>query len=222
MIYNKKIKKILPKRPANAYGQFLKEKKGMKIPKGEKAVQYWRPFYDELTKDKKKKYQEKADREKERYKKKMEEYKNYVFDMPKKPLNAFNLFVKERIPDLKKEHADTPIPKLLKICAKEWTSEDGVSQSKYEKKAEYDKKRFKKQLKDFETLGYYKKNQRVEKTTTKDEDESEEEERKTKKKKRSSSSKKTTKRTRSKSRSKPKSKTQDMKRSKSRKKSAKK
>ena len=227
MIYNKKIKKILPKRPANAYGQFLKEKKGMKIPKGEKAVQYWRPYYDELSKDKKKKYQEKADREKERYKKKMEEYKNYVFDMPKKPLNAFNLFVKERIPDLKKEHADTPIPKLLKICAKEWTSEDGVSQSKYEKKAEYDKKRFKKQLKDFETLGYYKANYRAErKTKVEDEsEEEEEEERKTTKRKRrsSSSSKKSTKRSKSKTRSKSKSKTQDVKRStKSRKKSQKK
>ena len=189
----------------------------MKIPKGEKAVQYWRPFYDELSKDKKKKYQEKADREKERYKKKMEEYKNYVFDMPKKPLNAFNLFVKERIPDLKKEHADTPIPKLLKICAKEWTSEDGVSQSKYEKKAEYDKKRFKKQLKDFETLGYYKANYRAErKTKVEDEsEEEEEEERKTTKRKRrsSSSSKKSTKRSKSKTRSKSKSKTQDVKRS---------
>ena len=124
---------------------------------------------------------------------------------------------KDTSKDIAESKAIEAIPSLDKNKIK-----DGVSQAKYERKAEMDKKRFKKQLKDFETLGYYKKNQRVEKTTTKDEDESEEEERKTKKKKRSSSSKKTTKRTRSKSRSKPKSKTQDMKRSKSRKKSAKK
>ena len=215
MIYNKKIKKILPKRPANAYGQFLKEKKGMKIPKGEKAVQYWRPYYDELSKDKKKKYEEKAAREKERYQKKMDEFKNVVFDMPKRPLNAFTLYVRDRIPDLRKEknNEKAPVAKLLKMAAKEWTSEDGVSQRKYEKKAEYDKKRFKKQLKEFETLGYYKKNYRAERTKKEEDDDDEEEEEKTtKRKKRSASSKKGTKKTRSKSRSKSKSKTQDMKR----------
>lgn len=216
MIYNKKIKKVLPKKPGNAYGFFLKEKKGIKIPKGEKPVVYWRPYFDELSKDKKKKYEEKAKLAKERYEKKMAEWKNVVFDMPKRPMNPFSLFIKDRIPDLKKEHKDTPITELVKIAAREWTSEDGVSQAKYEKKAESDKKRFKKQLKDFETLGYYKKNYRGERTTQKEEDSDEEEEKTTKRKKRSSSSKKSTKRTRSKSRSKArsksKSKTQDVKR----------
>ena len=149
----------------------------------------------------------------------MEEYKNYVFDMPKRPLTAFSLYVKDRVPDLKKENDKAPVTKLIKIAAKEWQSEDGVSQAKYEKKAEADKKRFKKQLKDFETLGYYKANYRAERKT-KEEDSEEEEEKVTKKKKRSSSSKKSTKRSRSKTRSKSKSKTQDVKRStKSRKKS---
>ena len=217
MIYDKKIKKILPKKPATAYGYFLKEKKGMKVPKGERPLTYWRPYYDELSKDKKKKYEEKAAREKERYQKKMDEFKNVVFDMPKRPLNAFTLYVRDRIPDLRKEknNEKAPVAKLLKMAAKEWTSEDGVSQRKYEKKAEQDKKRFKKQLKDFETLGYYKKNYRAERTKKEeddDDDEEEEEEKTTKRKKRSSSSKKGTKKTRSKSRSKSKSKTQDMKR----------
>lgn len=225
MIYNKKIKKILPKKPATAYGHFLKEKKGIKIPKGEKAVAYWYKEFEQLPKDKKRKYEDKAIKDKERYERKMEEFKNVVFDMPKRPLTAFSLYVRDRIPDLKKKNEKTPVQQLLKIAAKEWQKEDGVSQAKYEKKADYDKKRFKKQLKDFETLGYYKKNYRAEKSEnkskrTRDEDESETEsevERKTKKKKRSSSSsKKGSKKTRSKS----KSKTQDVKRSsKSRKKS---
>jgi len=219
MIYNKKIKKILPKKPATAFGQFLKEKKGMKIPEGAKAVTYWFEAYEKLPKDKKRKYEDKAARDRERYSRKMEEYKNYVFDMPKRPLTAFSLYVKDRVPDLKKENDKAPVTKLIKIAAKEWQSEDGVSQAKYEKKAEADKKRFKKQLKDFETLGYYKKNYRAERKT-KEEDSEEEEEKVTKKKKRSSSSKKSTKRSRSKTRSKSKSKTQDVKRStKSRKKS---
>ncbi len=161
MIYDKKIKKILPKRPANAYAQFLKEKKGEKIPKGEKAVAYWRDEFDNLKKDQKRKYEDKAARDRERYQKKMEEFKNCVFDLPKRPLNAFSLFVKDRMPDLKQEKPKEETRKLLKQIAKEWKEEDGVSQRKYEKKAEVDKMRFKKQLKDFESLGYYKKNYRA-------------------------------------------------------------
>ena len=190
MIYNKKIKKILPKRPANAYGQYLKDKKGQKIPKGEKAVAYWRESFEQLPKDKMKKYEEKAARDKERYENKMKEFKNVVFDMPKRPLNAFSLYVRDRVPDLRKEKEDLPNNKLLKIVAKEWQEEDGVSQSKYEKKAEQDKKRFIKQLKDFEKFGYYKKNSRVKSTKKDDEDEDEEEEEEEEKPKRNAKKKK--------------------------------
>ena len=215
MIYNKKIKKILPKRPANAYGQYLKDKKGQKVPKGEKAVAYWRESFENLPKNQMKKYEEKAKREKEKYEKKMMEFKNVVFDMPKRPLNAFSLFVRDRVPDIKKDNPSLPINKLLKIAAKEWKEEDGVSQSKYEKKAEQDKKRFIRQLKDFEKLGYYKKNSRGERERTKkedDEDEEEEEEEKprtTMRKKRSTSSSKNSKKVK---KSKSVSKTQEVKR----------
>ena len=161
MIYDRKIKKILPKRPANAYAQFLKDKKGEKVPKGEKAVAYWKDEYEKLKKEDKRKYEVRAAKEREKYQKKMEEFKNCVFDLPKRPLNAFSLFVKDRMPDLKNEKPDEPNPKLLRQIAKEWNSEDGVSQRKYEKKAELDKMRYKKQLKDFENLGYYKKNYRA-------------------------------------------------------------
>ena len=203
MIYNKKIKKILPKRPANAYGQYLKDKKGQKIPKGEKAVVYWRESFEQLPKDKMKKYEEKAARDKERYENKMKEFKNVVFDMPKRPLNAFSLYVRDRVPDLKKEKEDLPNNELLKTVAKEWQEEDGVSQLKYEKKAEQDKKRFIKQLKDFEKFGYYKKNARVKSTKKEDEEEEEEEEEKKpkrnakKKKKSTSNNKKGTKKNKS-------------------------
>jgi len=157
----------------------------------------------------------------------MEEFNNYVFDMPKRPLNAFTLYVKDRIPDLRKENQDTPTQELIKIVGKEWKKEDGVSQSKYEKKAEQDKRRFIKQLKDFEKFGYYNKNSRGENPKKDDDDEDEEEEkkskRKSKKKRSTSTNSKSTKRTSKKSKSK--SKTQESKRksnsSKSRKKTAK-
>ena len=156
----------------------------------------------------------------------MEEFNNYVFDMPKRPLNAFTLYVKDRIPDLRKENQDTQTQELIKIVGKEWKKEDGVSQSKYEKKAEQDKRRFIKQLKDFEKFGYYNKNSRGENPKKDDDDDGDEEEekkskRKSKKKRSTSNNSKSTKRTSKKS----KSKTQESKRksnsSKSRKKTAK-
>ena len=208
MIYQKKIRKIMPKRPANAYAQFMKEKKGQKVPKGQTPGEYWKEDYEKLSKDQKKKYEEKADKEKERYEKKMKEFQNFVFDLPKRPLNAFSLFVKDRVPDLKKENEKAKTSELLKIAAREWKKEDGVSQREYEKKAEKDQKRFSRQLKEFEKLGYYKLNSRGERTKKEDEEEEEEEEEKpkrkmSKKKKRSTSTaskstKKGSKRTKSK------------------------
>jgi hypothetical protein len=67
MIFKKKIKKMLPKRPANAFAQFLKEKKGQKLPKGQTPGEYWKEDYENLPKEKKKKYVEKAESEKEKY-----------------------------------------------------------------------------------------------------------------------------------------------------------
>ena len=179
-----------------------------------------------MPKDKLKKYKEKAANEKEKYLKKMAEFSNYIFDIPKRPLNAFSLFVKDRIPDLRKEKEKEPLQKLIKIAAKEWKNEDGVSQSKYEKKAEYDKKRFIKQMKDFKKLGYYKKNYRAERSKSKtkrekkeesdedeDEEESSEEEEEEKPKRRRMKKKRGT--SSSSQRGTKKSKTQDTKRSRS-------
>ena len=229
MIFKKKIKKMLPKRPANAFAQFLKEKKGQKLPKGQTPGEYWKEDYENLPKEKKKKYVEKAESEKEKYLKKMDQFKNYVFDLPKRPLNAFSLYVRDRIPDLKQENEKAPTTKLIKMVAKEWKEEEGVSQSKYEKKAEQDRKRFSRQMKEFEKLGYYKKNSRGERTK-KDEDEEEDEEeeevkskKKMKKRGSSTASKSTRKGTKkTKSRSKSKSKTQESKRKRSMSKSKKK
>ena len=222
MIFKKKIKKMLPKRPANAFAQFLKEKKGQKVPKGQTPAEYWKEDYENLAKEKKKKYVQKAESEKEKYLKKMEQFKTYVFDLPKRPLNAFSLYVKDRIPDLKQENEKAPTTKLIKMVAKEWKEEDGVSQSQYEKKAEQDRKRFSRQMKEFEKLGYYKKNSRGERTKKEEDEEEDEEEEEVKSKKKmkkrgSSTASKSTKRgtKKTKSRSKSKSKTQDSKRKRS-------
>ena len=178
MIYNKKIKKILPKKPGGPLQQYLKEKKGQKPAKGEKWFTYWQTVFNNLSNDQKKKYEEKASRAKEKYEKKMLQFKDKVFDMPKKPVSAFRLYVSERMPDIIKESPKQSIQELMKQIAQEWSEGKKVNQKEYIKNAEKDKKRFVKQLKEFQKLGYYTKS----KEEKEDNDEEEEKGRKSQKK----------------------------------------
>ena len=132
-------------------------------------------------------------------KKKMEQFQNKVFDMPKKPLTAFALYISERMPDLKKEKPKTPTSELLKVIAKEWQEGKNVDQAVYNKNAEKEKKRFKKQFLEFKKNGYYTKNKEGE-----EEDEKEKRDSKKKRSNSKSSSKKSKKGSPSKSKSKKK------------------
>lgn len=181
MIYKKKIKKILPKRPLLPLQMFLKEKKGQKPADGENWLTFWSTVYTNLPKDKKKKYEEKAEKSREIYEKKMKQFQDKEFDMPKKPISGFNLYVSERMPELKKAKPDKNIPELVKQIAKEWQEGKNVDQKMYNKLAEKDKKRFKKQLKEFKKFGYYTKEKGGE------ESDDDEEEKKSRSKRRSTS-----------------------------------
>ena len=180
MIYNKKIKKILPKRPKGSLQQYLKEKKGQKPANGESWIVYWRTVYENLPKEKKEKYKEKAQKAKEIYDKKMSKFQNKVFDMPKKPISGFSLYVRDRMPDLKKEKPHETTNELIKQIAKEWQEEKDVDQKLYNKYFEKDKKRFKKQLKEFQKFGYYTKSEDDKSEDNKDDDEKMEKEKKKK------------------------------------------
>ena len=191
MIYNKKIKKLVPRKPKGAMYQFLKEKKGQKPANGENWLKYWRTVFSNLSEDQKKKYEEKADKAKDKYEKQMAQFQGKIFDMPKKPVSGFSLYVCDRMPDLKKEKPSQPAQTLIRVIAKEWMEGKKVDQNSYNKKAEKDKARFKKQLKEFQKLGYYIKD--------KDKDENDDEEgnetKKSKKVKKKSVSKATSQKT---------------------------
>jgi hypothetical protein len=219
MIYKKQIKKILPKKPGGPIMQYLKEKKGQKAPNGEKWLTYWRSMYSNLSQEQKKKYEEKAQKAKEKYDKKMEQFQNKVFDMPKKPHTPFNLYVADRMTDLKKEKPNTLTSELLKQIAKEWQEGKNVDQAMYYKNAEKEKKRFKKQLAEFQKNGYYTKIKKTEKGEDEDEEEDEKEKKASKKRKSSSrSSSKKSKKSASKDEAKKKSKSKSKSKSKNQKK----
>ena len=185
MIYNKKIKKILPKRPKGALQQYLKEKKGQKPANGERWIVYWRTVFENLSEEKKEKYKEKAKKAKEIYDKKMSKFQDKVFDMPKKPISGFLLYVRDRMPDLKEEKPDETSNDLIKQIAKEWQEGKNVDQQLYNKYSEKDKKRFKKQLKEFQKFGYYTKSE----DDKGGEDNEDDDEKKEKEKKKKSNSK---------------------------------
>jgi hypothetical protein len=208
MIYNKKIKKILPKKPKGPLQQFLKEKKGQKPANGESFLQYWKTVFDGLSEAQKKKYVEKAEKAKERYDKKMAQFNDKEFDMPKKPQSGFNLYVQDRMPDLKKAKPNAQASVLIKQIAKEWKESKDVDTKQYNKNAEKDRKRFQRQLKEFQKLGYYTKD----KSETEEEEDTRSKKSKKSQKKRSSSkaSTKKSKSQRSKSKAKSKKKSQNV------------
>ena len=155
MIYLKKIRKILPKKPKGAFNQFLKEKKGQKILNGGNFLLYWRSEYAELTEEQKEKYNKKYKEELDKYNKKMEYFKKSIFDMPKKPINAFMYYYKDNVKKIRETDKNLKQSDLNKKIAEIWNKENPDVKKKYNSMAEYDKKRFKIELKQFEKLGYY-------------------------------------------------------------------
>ena len=69
MIFDKKIKKMLPKKPGGAFQLFLHDQKGKKSENGEYWSSYWNNAYKNLSEDKKLKYEIKAIKLKEKYQK---------------------------------------------------------------------------------------------------------------------------------------------------------
>ena len=155
MIYKKKIKKILPRKPLIANLIFLKEKKGHKPPNGEGFIKYWQSIYENLPPEKKKKYEEMAKKDRENYEKKISQFKNKIFDMPKNPISPFSMYLIDRIPDLKKQKPKEHMKNFIKQVAEEWQKGEIVDIQFYHKKSELDRIRFKKQLKEFNKFGYY-------------------------------------------------------------------
>ena len=82
------------------------------------------------------KYEEKAEKSLEKYNKQMSQFENKIFDMPKRPISGFMLYVSDRMPDIKKEKPKLTSPELIGIIAKEWQKGKDVDQKSYNKKAE--------------------------------------------------------------------------------------
>ena len=154
LLYRKKIKRIFPKKPFGPFQFFLIDKKGQEIPKGANAIIYWRKKYNELPDSQKEKYREKYNEALEEYNKKMETLNDKIFDLPKKPQNAFAFFVQFKLDEMIKNNINYNIKECFEKIAKEW-SEKNFDENIFISLEKKDKYRFKTQVEQFEKLGFY-------------------------------------------------------------------
>lgn len=157
MIYNKKIKKIIPKKPKSVFQQFLKEKKGIKAPNDQNWHKYWKNVFDKLSPSEKAKYEDKFSKAKKEYDKEMMKFQNKVFDFPKKPISSYTFYVREKLPILKQKINNSSIISITKKIAEEWNNLSEKEIKHYQQMSNTERKRYSEQLKEFLKYGYYTK-----------------------------------------------------------------
>jgi hypothetical protein len=91
LIYKKKIRGILPKKPCGALQLFYKKIRGLKHPDNEHHFIYYKKLYDNLPIEKKNFIKE-YEKEVEKYTEKMKEFKDCIFDIPNNPKSPFSCF----------------------------------------------------------------------------------------------------------------------------------
>ena len=155
MIYDKKIKKILPKRPGLLF-EFYKDLKGKNKDCKNNHLKELKKEFDKLTKEEQEIYKKKYEIAKKKYEEKMKAFKNCVFDLPKKPPSGYKLFTKERTSQLQKENDELNSNELKNIIDEEWNENEDLRE-KYLSIAEENRKIFINQLREFHKLGYYRK-----------------------------------------------------------------
>lgn len=154
MIYEKKIRRIYPKKPIDAFQFYLNEKKGIKIPEGCNAIIYWRNKYNELNNESKIKYIRLYNEAIKDFQNKIEEFKDKIFDFPKSPKNPFSFYISIELNNLSNKNDSLELKDNFEILTANWYN-NKIDKNKYVDLANKDKKRYKYEISQFEKLGYY-------------------------------------------------------------------
>lgn len=155
MLYKKGIKKQLPSRPPSAYNLYIKDLKAENVPKGKTFLEYAHEKWEKLNDDDKEKYIKKAEKLRTVYEAEVKKFEGKVFNYPKKAKSAYQLFMSQRVVELKEEKPKVEVKKLFQQCAEEWNDISKEDKKKYEKLSKKDRTRFKSQTTEFEEKGYY-------------------------------------------------------------------
>ena len=155
LLYKKKIKRFLPKQPCSPLVMFMKMNKGIKIPSGCNHFKYFHALFNQLPLEEKSKFYNLYEKSKEKYNKAFNEYKNKNFDFPIKPKSSLAFYFEERLENFyHNNNSEICTDELINSIFKDWF-ENKFDKSIYINKSNTDKKRFEKELIQFETFGYY-------------------------------------------------------------------
>lgn len=156
LIFNNKINRIYPKKP-NVFQIYLNEKKGIKIPKGNNTIKFWRDKFNSLNIEEKEKYYDKYKKLLDEYNKKLQYFNKKIFDLPKPPKNSFTLYLAFVFDELNKNNEIFDPKIILDKAAKDW-SKSLIDKKQFEEKYKVEQERYKNEINYFEKYGYYYKN----------------------------------------------------------------
>ena len=145
----------MPSKPPTAYNLFVQSMKGKDIPEGKTFLQFVFEKWDKMSDDDKEVFEKKAEKLREKYDNQREKLEGKVFDFPKKAMRSYQLFVSERVIELKEEKPKAETRKLFAQCADEWNQLESAEKKKYERQAKKERERYKVQVNEFEEKGYY-------------------------------------------------------------------
>jgi hypothetical protein len=153
--YNSSVRKSYSK-AKSAFNFFVADQKNYPddLPQGgffEWCYNKWKKADDDV----KRKYQKMADSAAKDHSSNREELDSKIFDMPKKPMSAYNRFIKDKVPELKEKHPDKEASQLFSLAAEDWKTIKETAKRKYEAAYTEDLKAYKDQVREYEKSGYY-------------------------------------------------------------------
>ena len=138
----------------NFYVGEMREKLTGKDLDNKGAFEYISDKWSKESEATKKKYQKMADNAKKDNEQEKDDYLNRVFEVPKRAKSGYQIFLSERLPELKEKN-DVPTTELFKMVAEEWNGFGEEKKENYNKKAEPGREAYKNKMREFDRLGFY-------------------------------------------------------------------
>ena len=112
LLYDQKVKKSRPKNKS-AFNFFMHEYQGKKVPKHLTFFAFVHQEWKKLDEQGKKKYVELAEKDKEKCEKIKTKLNSKVFDFPKKPKNAYQFYIAEKLFQTKEEKPEMEMTDIM-------------------------------------------------------------------------------------------------------------
>jgi hypothetical protein len=100
-------------------------------------------------------YKEKAKDKKIEAKTNKEEMHELAYELPKKPINQYQIYVKMTLPKLKNENPEQDCPYFLKVLGENWRNMPPKEKEEYEKLSKKSHELYNSQLKEYHQNGYF-------------------------------------------------------------------